>query len=105
MRRGVPIAVVLLLACEAASPDAPHALAPLTAAEISQASRIIRTRVPDTARFSLMTLDEPPKETVLAHKAAPRRAFAILYDYDANRTWEVVANLLTQRVDSLREVP
>ena len=35
----------------------------------------------------------------------PRRAFAILYDMDANRTWEVVANLATRRVDRLQEIP
>jgi len=105
MRPGVLTVFLLLSACAAAPQETVHALAPLTAGEIVEATRLIRTRVPQTARFSIMTLAEPAKELVLARKVAPRRAFAILYDYDENRTWEAVANLQTQRVDSLREIP
>ena len=82
----------------------PHALAPLSAAEITAAARIIRLRVRESARFITMALDEPPKEMVLHRVAVARRAFAVLYDAEANRTWEAVANLATGRVDSLREV-
>src|SRR3954447_5403806 len=104
MRPVLVVLCVLLAACGPAPPQAPHALAALSATEIRAATRIIRTRVPDTARFSLMTVDEPPKEMVLRHVAVDRRAFAVLYDADANQTWEAVANLATGRVDSLREI-
>ena len=92
MRPAIVILIAVLSSCPAA-PPALHPLAPLTAAEIRDAARIIRPRVPASARFSIIALDEPPKEIVLRQIAAPRRAFAILYDTDANRTWEAIADL------------
>jgi len=82
-------------------------LAPLSAREIRDASRIFRDsgRVPRGAEFSQLTLEEPPKEAVLRGGAAPRQAFAVIYDRDANHTWEGVADLATSRVVSWKEIP
>ena len=105
MRPAIVILIAGLSACRAAPPATLHPLAPLSAAEIRDAAQIIRPRVPESARFSSIVLDEPPKEIVLRAIATPRRAFAMLYDMDANRTWEVIANLDARRVDRLQEVP
>ncbi len=74
---------------------APNPLAPLTAAEIRAAAAIVKSsgRAPNTAIFSLIALREPPKDAVLKQTPVPRRAFAIVYDYPANQTWEAVVNL------------
>ena len=67
--------------------------------------QLIRARVPESARFSLISLDEPPKEMVLRQIQVPRRAFAVVYDMDSNRTWEALANLAAHRIDRLQEIP
>ena len=105
MRPAPIVLIAVLAACRTAPPTPPHPLAPLSAAEIRDAANLIRPRVPATARFSIIALDEPPKEMVLRQIQTPRRAFAILYDMDSNRTWEVVANLGTRHIDRLQEVP
>lgn len=94
---------LLPLALAAATPP----LAPLTATEIRAATGIIRAdgRLPVSARFSMMALDEPPKQSVLDRAAVPRRALAVLYDYASDRTWEAVANLDTRKLDRLQQVP
>ncbi|HXA51313.1 MAG TPA: primary-amine oxidase [Candidatus Acidoferrum sp.] len=86
---------------------ATHPLAPLTGPEIRTATEILRadSRVPSAARISMMALDEPAKDAVLRHTATARRAFAVLYDYSGNRTWEAVANLETHKLDRLQEIP
>jgi len=86
---------------------ATHPLTPLTPAEIRAATEIIASdrRIPNTARYSLVALDEPAKDAVLRHAAVPRRAFAVLYDYDSDRTWEAVANLETRKLDRLQQMP
>jgi primary-amine oxidase len=86
---------------------ATHPLAPLTAPEIRTATEILRadSRIPPGARINLMALDEPAKDAVLRRIAIPRRAFAVLYDYSANRTWEAIANLEAHKLDRLQEIP
>ena len=101
-------AVLVWLAVVAGlSAQTPHPLAPLTAREIRAASKLLNDsgRVPRGALFSQLTLDEPPKESVLRGAAVPRRAFAVIYDRDANRTWEAIADLGAGRVDSWKEIP
>src|SRR5215472_8192491 len=93
-------ALLLLAAVTLAA--AIHPLTPLTADEISAAARVIleSKRFPDSARFCLLTLDEPPKEAVLRNNAQPpRRAFAVLYDAASDRTWEAIANLSSRKLD------
>ena len=98
--------VSFLIACGSAA-AAPHPLSPLTAAEIRTAARIVRgsPRFPANAQFSVLTLDEPPKGQVLAKTALPRRAFAVLYEYAGNHTYEVIANLTTGAIDFWKEIP
>ena len=104
MRSSALLAVLAFCLCGAVGA---HPLSPLTAQEIASAARIVKTsgRVPAGVIFCEISLDEPPKELVLRNVPVPRRAFVILYDYRSNKTWEAVANLETQRLDSLREVP
>src|SRR5947209_1283497 len=94
----------LLSVCAMAAQS--HALTPLSAEEIRAAVRLIRSsgRVPASARFSEISLAEPAKELVVRHAAVPRRAFAIIYDYAADKTWEAIANVTENRVDSLRQI-
>src|ERR1039458_9734938 len=86
---------------------APHPLAPLTADEIRAAANLLRSsnRFPAGGIFSLIALDEPPKELVLAKGAIPRRAFAVIYDRKANQTFEAIANLSTSAIDSWKLIP
>ena len=96
---------ILIAAGTAAA--APHPLAPLTADEIRAAARILRTspRFPTDGQFSVLTLDEPPKEQVLAKAGIPRRAFAVIYDHAADHTVEAIANLTTGAIDSWKRIP
>ena len=105
MRLALVILIAALAACRTGPPAAPHPLTPLNAAEIREAVRIIRPRVPETARFSIIALDEPPKEIVLRQITTPRRAFAVVYDAPSNRTWEATANLDARRIDRFQEIP
>ncbi len=101
--------LLLLSFCFGCSPvrTAPHPLTPLTADEITEAAKLIKDSeaTPRSARFSQIALDEPAKELVLRDAATQRRALAVIYDYASNRTWEAVANLTTQKMDGLREIP
>jgi len=102
-------ACILFLALVVCRParSAPHPLAPLTEEEIRAAATLFRSspRFPANAGFSIITLDEPPKDKVLAKADVPRRAFAVIYDRKANRTFEALANLSTHAVDSFQEIP
>jgi primary-amine oxidase len=84
-----------------------HPLSPLTAAELRTATRIIKDsgRISRTASFSILTLAEPPKDQILRGASVPRRAFAVLYDRETNRTWEAMADLSASRLDSFKEIP
>ena len=99
------ILIAALAACRIAPLLPPHPLAPLSASEIRDTTALLRPRVPAGTRFTLITLDEPPKETVLRAIPTARRAFAVLYDPESNQTWEAVANLSTGRIDRLQPVP
>lgn len=95
----------IAVACRAA--PAPNPFAPLTAEEIRAAVAIIKGsgRLHGIYRFSFVALDEPPKASVLREAASPRRAFAIVYNRDANRTYEAVADLASNQLASWKEVP
>ena len=86
---------------------APNPLAPLTAAEIRAAVAIIKGsgRLEGPYRFNFIALDEPPKTAVLRDAAVPRRAFAVIYRRDANRTYEAIADLSSGRLASWKEIP
>ncbi|HEY2017067.1 MAG TPA: primary-amine oxidase [Bryobacteraceae bacterium] len=82
-------------------------LAPLTAAEIRAAVAIFKGsgRLRGTYRFNFIALDEPPKAAVMRGDAAPRRASAVIYNRDANRTYEAIADLSSNQLASWKEVP
>src|SRR5437879_5906610 len=98
-----PALLLLPVLCCAAT----HPLAPLSAEEITATAQIIHAanRVPSGVRFSVVALEEPPKDAVLRGSPVPRRAFAVLYDAAGNHTWEAVANLETRKLDRLDLVP
>ncbi len=106
--------MLLTLGWPAAAKD-PHPLTPLSADEIRAATRILREsgRLPAGARFSLIELDEPPKDQVLrgvaggASGSGPpgRRAFAVVYDRAANRTFEAIADLTAGKLVSWKAIP
>src|SRR5205085_216369 len=104
VRSGLPLLVSLCYAGAYTAcrmpPPVMHPLAPLTPGEIRTAVKVVRAsgRVPLGARFSMIALDEPPKELVLRNIDIPRRAFAIIYDDQANRAWEALADLAAGRV-------
>lgn len=85
----------------------PHPLTPLSADEIRSAARILREsgRMNVAERFSIIELQEPPKEQVLHGGDVPREAFAVIYDRAANQTFEAVADLTTGRVASWKAIP
>lgn len=108
LRSTVPACLLALsTACGPAHTAPHHPLTPLSAGEIRQASKIVKSsgQLPAAIRFSQIALDEPPKDAVLRNAPVPRRALAVAYDYASNRTWEAVANLDTRRLDSLRLIP
>jgi primary-amine oxidase len=98
--------IPILIALKTAAAT-PHPLTPLTADEIRAAARIFRAspHFPAGAQFSVLTLDEPPKEQVLAKAVLPRRAFAVIYHHASDHTIEAIANLTTGAIDSWKEIP
>lgn len=100
MKRATGLILTALLAAAAFGADNP--LAPLTASEIRQAVRIINSsgHAPAGSAYSIIALQEPPKDAVLKQTATPRRAFAVLYNYPANQTFEAIANLTAGNLDS-----
>jgi len=107
IRRRLATRPTIWLAFASLAVAAPHSLAPLSAAEIRSAVAILKAsgRLPAAARFSLIMLDEPPKELVLRNASVPRRAFAVVYDRVGNHTYEAIADLSAKRVDSWKEIP
>lgn len=99
------MAAAALSAC--AQPSSTDPLAPLSAGEIRLAAEIFRGsgHMPAAARFSYLSLAEPPKEAVLRGQTVPRQAFAVIYDYLGNRTYEATADLGARRLVSWREIP
>ena len=87
-----------------------HPLEPLSAAEIAAAVAIAREddRVTARFRFVTVTLNEPPKEVVLAHqcgKPFPREAFLILLDNATGRGYEAIVDLSAGTVVSFTPLP
>lgn len=86
-----------------------HPLDPLTAAEIADATRIVRQErgLGDDALFVRVYLHEPAKESVLGHDpraAVERQAFLIIRDRAARATIEAVVSLTAGQVRSWQTV-
>src|SRR5438552_3876521 len=83
----------------------PHPLDPLTPDEMATAVRVLEgeKRLTKRSRFPLLALHEPPKKDVLAWKPGQpvgRRAFAVVLDRAANRTFEAVIDLVAKKTVS-----
>ena len=94
----------------AAGTAAPHPLDPLTADEIRRARTIVEKsgNVNDSTRFPLITLLEPPKDEVLAHRpgaAVTRRVLVIVIDLATGDTHEGVVSLTSGELDEWVQVP
>jgi len=102
MRKWLTAAILLLAQAAVA-----HPLTPLSAAEIRAAARIFRDsgRMSGTSRFSLLTLDEPPKDAVRQNLPVSRRAFAVIYDRMSDKTSEAIADLTAGKLASWKEIP
>ena len=86
----------------------PHPLDPLSKEEITRAVTVVRDsgKVAKLALVPMVALHEPPKTTVLAHKAgAPfsRQAFLVLLDRPAGKTFEAVVDLTAGKLLALAE--
>ena len=96
------------LASAAAADKGP--LDPLTAAEIQKTLQVIEAsnKYPAGAFFPIVTLKEPPKSELLAWDPGEpfrREAFANVYERGANRLFEAVVDLKTQKLTSWVERP
>src|SRR6476659_998512 len=96
------------LAGAAPSDDGP--LDPLSAAEINKTVEVIEAspKYPSGAFFPIVTLKEPPKAELLAWDPGEpfrREAFANVYSRAANRLFEAVVDLKTQKLISWVERP
>ena len=89
---------------------AAHPLDPLTADEIRRARTVVEEagKVTDSVRFPLITLLEPPKAEVLAHRPGaevPRRVLLIVLDLANGDTHEGVVSLTTGELEEWEQVP
>ncbi|MEO8449458.1 MAG: nickel transporter [Gemmatimonadota bacterium] len=97
---------LMLLGCSAPltaqSParPGPHPLDPLSRRELEQAVSLLKQNrvVNDATVLVSVALSEPPKARVLSGAAIPRSALAVVYDYGANRTSEILIDLDQSRV-------
>ena len=87
-----------------------HPLDPLTAEEVTGAWEILRTQRTLGARVRVVSiaLQEPPKESVLAHRpgdAADRTVEVVLMDGAEGTTYEAVVSLSRKQVVAWQAVP
>lgn len=93
-----------------------HPLDPATAAEIQQATDLVKkTFEPLQLRFKAAGLDEPPKKELVAYLAAehqglprpplPRRIFVMWYIQGTSRLFEGVVDVTSGQLASQKELP
>lgn len=101
--------MTLVLDATDKSTDARHPLAPLTAAEMAEGCRIVKTSgaVDPAVRIVYCTLAEPPKEAVLGWdgSALDRRVMCAVYDRVRRLTQLVTASLTTGTVVEVVDRP
>lgn len=88
----------------------PHPSDPLSARELERTVEIVRTtqHLGNEHVFSLVTLQEPSKETLdqfRAGDAVQRQAFVVVYDYAQNKTYEGIVDLGQGQMRVWRHVP
>jgi primary-amine oxidase len=82
----------------------------LTKDEIALAAKLLKDggNATNASRFQTIVLREPPKGEVLSYKtgdAFRREAFVIVYEREANQTFEAVVDVKGGKVVSWKEVP
>jgi primary-amine oxidase len=87
-----------------------HPLDPLGREEVLTAAQLVRAHpdFPEGALFPVLSLEEPPKEEVLAYEPGTpfrREALAVVLDRKANRTFEARVDLRARKVLSWKELP
>jgi primary-amine oxidase len=88
----------------------PHPLNPLGEGEIREVKQLLLSekKIDTTFRFFVINLKEPPKSEVLNYKPGEpfrREAFAVLYDWSSNKTFEAVIDLVAKKVRSFDHMP
>src|SRR5713101_6272486 len=94
----------LALAAGGACLAQPHPLDPLSREEIAATVSLLKSsgKITPASRFPLLVLDEPRKDELSA--APRRRAFAIVFERAANRTFEAVVDLRNRSIVSWQEI-
>ncbi len=90
---------------ESSSTQIPHPLNPLGEDEIREVKQLLLSekKMDTTFRFFIINLKEPPKSEVLSYKPGEpfrREAFAVLYDWRSDKTFEAVIDLAAKKVKS-----
>ncbi|MEO8471563.1 MAG: hypothetical protein ABI477_05195 [Chryseolinea sp.] len=117
----VPCIALMLMNCsqrKTASPlkdekaftSALHPLDPLSSDEINSVKRLLLSekKIDSTYRFFVINLKEPAKNEILNYKTGDtftREAFAVLYDWNNNKTYEAVIDLNSKSVKSFNNIP
>jgi primary-amine oxidase len=83
----------------------PHPFDPLGESEIRTVKQVLlaEKKIDTTYRFFVINLKEPAKADMLNYKpgdAFQRQAFAVLYDWASNKTFEAVIDLAAKKVKS-----
>jgi primary-amine oxidase len=104
------VAAALIAFSSSAADQPQHPLDPLTESEIQAAASILGEsgRTPKEALYSTIVLHEPPKDEVRRFTAGSpmrREAFAVIYDWAADRTSEAIVDLGQRKVISWKDVP
>jgi primary-amine oxidase len=97
-----------------------HPLDPLSPLEISETSRLIRSKYPGRPWiFNSITLKEPPKAQLLLYMATenedrnnnseqiiiPRRSFTLLIERFSGKVYEATTNLSEKQIEEFTEPP
>ncbi len=93
----------------AAQSELAHPLDPLSKEEIAAvvATLNAENKTTESSRFFTLVLREPPKSEVLNFKpgaAFRREAFVVVYERDANQTFEAIVDLKARKIVSWKEI-
>jgi len=87
--------------------SAPHPLDPLDVPEMETAMQVLRSarKLQPGFMIAQLALKEPDKQAILSGRTPPREALAVVYDRNANATYEAVIALATARLTSYQQIP
>ncbi|MBA4053929.1 MAG: hypothetical protein C0490_04385, partial [Marivirga sp.] len=86
-----------------------HPLDPLNETEIKTVKQLLfaEHKIDSTYRFFVINLKEPPKAEIMCYKPGQpyrREAFAVLYNWSSNSTFETVVDLVAKKVRSFDHI-